>query len=307
MRPRLDIHHLQMIVAIERAGSAADAATHLGVTPSALSHRIREAERRLDTALFTRLGRNLRLTPAGEMLHEVAKRLIDDLEQVELLIEKMGEGVRYVVRFGIGAYNSYRWLPEFLAWFREKRPDVQVDIVANAAFEPMTAVAEKRMDVAMMSRMPLVPGLKAIPLFDDELLAIFAPGHRLSHHDFVEAEDLAQEDMLTYSFHTLPGHDVDLFWRPGNVSPRRLSRVEHIEAIVELVKAGFGSAILTRWAMEPHLTNGSLAGARLTEQGVSLGWDAVLRENEEEGSPSHDFATALAAWWSDKRDRHQPH
>jgi len=302
MRPRLDIHHLQMIAAIERAGSAADAAKQLGVTPSALSHRIREAGRRLDTTLFTRLGRNLRLTPAGEVLHDVATRLIDDLEQVELLIEKMGEGVRYVVRFGIGAYNSYHWLPDFLAWFREKRPDVQVDIVANTNFEPMAAVADRRMDVAMMSRMPPMAGLQAMHLFDDELLAILPPGHALADRAYVEASDLTHEDMLTYSFHTLPGHDVDLFWRPANAAPRRLSKVEHIEAIVELVKAGFGSAILTRWAMEPHLAHGALASTRLTKEGIRLSWDAVLRDSEGEGTPSHDFATALAAWWSARRE-----
>lgn len=302
MGPRLDIHHLQMIVAIAETGSAAEAAQLLGVTPSALSHRIREAERRLDAALFTRLGRSLRLTPAGEMLHDVARRTLADIEQVEMLIEKLGEGVRYVVRLGVGAYNSYHWLPEFLGWFRERSPEVQVDIVANAVASPLAAVQDRAIDVAMMSRLPLPAGVEAVHLFDDELVAIVPPGHRLAGRAYVEASDLKDEDMLTYSFHTLPGHDVDLFWRPAGVTPRRLSRVEQIEAIVELVKAGFGIAILARWAMEPHLANGSLACVPLTKEGIALSWDAVIRSSQGEGTPTRDFATALAEWWNNHRD-----
>lgn len=302
MRPRLDIHHLQMIVAIAQTGSAADAAQQLGVTPSALSHRIREAERRLDVALFTRLGRSLRLTPAGELLHQAAVRLLDELGQVEGYVEKMGHGVRFVVRVGIGAYSSYHWLPEFLGWFRERNPDVQVDIVANAVFAPVAAVQDRQIDVAIMSEVPVPAGLRAVRLFEDELVAIVPPSHRLAGRDHVEAGDLQDEDILTYSFHTLPGHEVDLFWRPAGVVPRRLSRVELVEAIVELVKAGFGISILTRWAMEPHLQAGTLAGVRLTEDGIRVGWDAVVRASEGEGTPTHDFVVALADWWSQHRD-----
>lgn len=68
MRPLLDLRHLQLIQAIIETGRITDAAEKLGVTPSALSHRLREAERRLDVPLFTRMHKRLRKTPAADPL-----------------------------------------------------------------------------------------------------------------------------------------------------------------------------------------------------------------------------------------------
>ena len=63
--PLLDLRHLQMIWVLAGTPRVTDAAEQLGITPSALSHRIREAERRLDVQLFTRVRKRLRMTPAA--------------------------------------------------------------------------------------------------------------------------------------------------------------------------------------------------------------------------------------------------
>ena len=223
-------------------------------------------------------------------------RILTELEQVEVNAENMGRGVRHVVRIGVGAYSSYHWLPAFLAAFGERAPEVQVEVVANAVFSPISTLQERGIDVAIVADPPLPPGLSRIPLFRDELIAIVAPGHRLADKDHVEATDFVEEDMLTYSLTPMPGHEVDLFWRPSGVAPRRFIRVELVEAIVDLVKAGFGVSVLTRWAMEPHLNAGTLASSRLTRDGVFVGWGAVLRDSDGPGSPAHDFASALAGW-----------
>jgi len=298
MRPRLDIHHLQMIAAIRRTGSAADAALDLGVTASALSHRIREAERRLDITLFTRMGRSLRLTPAGELLAEAGERLLQEMEEIEHHAVSLAEGVRFVVRFAIGTYTSFHWLPEFLAWFGKRHPDYQVDIVANAAREPIVALQERTIDVAMMSKIPFPSGLKSVPLFEDELLAVMAPDHPLADRVWVEPGDLIDDEILTYSFHTLPDHEMDRFWRPADVEPRRFRRVELVDAIVEMVKARLGVSTLACWAVEPHIEAGSLAAARLTPDGLSVTWVALVRDGEGDQSPPEVFARELAIWWS---------
>ena len=90
MNPRLDVRHLQMMIALEETGSVAEAAHLLSVTPSALSHRIREAERRLDMLLVERAGRGVRLTPGAEHLAEGALRVLDELERLETDVASLG-------------------------------------------------------------------------------------------------------------------------------------------------------------------------------------------------------------------------
>ena len=81
-----------MIRANAEAGRVTDAAEKLGVTPPALSHRIREAERRLDVRLFTRTQKKLRLTPPAEYLAQAAKRILGELERTEPDARRMNRG-----------------------------------------------------------------------------------------------------------------------------------------------------------------------------------------------------------------------
>ena len=296
MQPRLDVRHLQVLLAVAETGSLAVAARMLGVTASALSHRIREAERRLDVALFTKLGRGLRLTPAGEHLADVGDRLLADLERAEAVVMRMGEGVERVVRLGMGAYNSYHWLPAFLRVYREAAPETEIDVIANAARRPLESLLEGAIDVAILAEPVLPPGLRAIPLFEDEIVAVTPPGHRLAGRDFVVAEDFADEALMTYSLIPVPGHEGERFWRPSRVHCCRATRVELVEAIVELIKAGFGTSMLARWAMAPHLRDGSLAAVRLGPEGLAIRWHAVIRLADPPDSPAPALAQALADW-----------
>ena len=93
MRPFLDLRHLELIQAIIETGRITDAAENLGVTPSALSHRLREAERRLDVPLFIRMHKRLRATPAAEYMAVVAERILSDLNHAEEDVRRMNAAI----------------------------------------------------------------------------------------------------------------------------------------------------------------------------------------------------------------------
>ena len=296
MFPRLDMRHLQMLVAIADTGSVTRAAALLGVTQSALSHRLHEAERRLDAALFTRVNKRLRMTPAAERLHGVAKRTLVGLERTEAEVGRSTRGVRHAARLGIGTYTRCHWLPDFLGQVGEAMPDVEINVVADAMQRPYEMLAEGAVDVTVMVGEPAGPGLRVIPMFDDELIAIVAPDHRLADRPYIVASDLVDETYITYSWTNVPGHAHDLLMRPANLFPRRSMRVELPDAIVELVRANFGISILTRWAVEQDIAAGRLVGLPITDQGMTIAWSAVVRDADGEGSISHRLAAVLADW-----------
>ena len=296
MQIRLDVRHMQMLMALAETGSVARAAQLLGVTASALSHRIREAERRLDVVLFAKSGRGLRPTPAGRHLSEVSERLLAELERAETTVTRMGEGVQQVVRLGMGAYNSYHWLPAFLRVYRRQAPETEIDVIANAARRPLESLLEGEIDVAILAEAVLPPGLRAIPLFEDEIVAVVPPGHRLADRDHVVPEDFGEETLLTYSMTPTPGHEGERFWRPARVWPGRYQRVELVEAIVELIKAGFGTSMLARWAMAPHLRDGNLAAVKVGPRGLGIRWSAVVRLGDAPDSSAALLADTLADW-----------
>ncbi len=302
IQPRLDVRHLQMLVAIHETGSVSDAANMLGITPSALTHRIREAERRLDLALYTHVRGRLRPTPAGEGLRQAAERLLADLDRAEAAARAVSGGVSHVVRLGIGFYTAYHWLPRFLARLSDQAPDIQIEIVADAARRPFHMLLDGGIDLAIVAGDPDGAGIEGVRLFADELVAIMAPGHRLAGRDHIVAEDLVDESYLTYSRQSMPGHEYDSLMRPANLYPRRWISVELPEAIAELVSAGFGMSILAHWAVAPHIRWGRLAHTRVTALGLPIDWYAALRQSDAADAPARTVARALADWCRDVPD-----
>ena len=285
-----------MLTAIADTGSVSEAAGLLAVTPSALSHRIREAERRLDVTLFGRFKGHMRLTPAGECICQSARRVLADLGHAEAEAIVMSRGVEHIVRIGIGFYSAYHWLPGFLGRLRELAPEMRVEVDADAARRPIATLLEGGIDMAIVPGNPESAGVAARRLFTDELVAIMAPSHRLAGRPHITARDLADEDYLSYSRETIPGHEYDRLMAPANVYPRRYVLVELPEAIVELVAAGFGISILSRWAVAPHIASGKLAHARVTAGGVRVDWYVALRVTDGADTPAPTLARMLADW-----------
>lgn len=295
----LDLKHWQMLAAIADAGTMHAAADRLGTTQSALSHRLAEAERRLDGRLFDRDGRRLRLTRAGEALVQTARRILPALERAEADFGALWQSGSEVVRMGIAAYSAYHWLPRFLRLAAARLPQVEIDVVASATQNPTRDLLDGRVDLVAAPAHLAVPGIAAIPLFDDRQVLVVAPDHRLATAAYARPEDLAEETYLTYSRTRQPGFEYDRFIRPSGVSPRLLRIIENTDAIVELVASGFGVSILAEWAMRPAAEAGRVALVRVGPAGLPLNWAALLREADDTGGTSvRDLGMLLAEWCS---------
>ena len=106
---KLEIKHWQMLRAISELGNVAQAADALGISQSALSHRIAEAERRLGGKLFEKEGRRLKLTPAGSLITKATLQTLPILERAETDFESNASLNNQVVRLGVASYSCYYW------------------------------------------------------------------------------------------------------------------------------------------------------------------------------------------------------
>lgn len=295
--PLLDLRHYQMIAMLAKRPRVTDAADQLGITPSALSHRIREAERRLGTPLFSRSHKRLRMTAAAEHLAQVADRLIADLVRAEHDAERMGHGVRHVVRLAVEAYSSYHWLPGFLKHLKSAFPQVGIQVVAAAAKAPLESLADHTVDLVVMSGTNVRSRQEFIHLFDDELLFIMPPNHRLSGKTHIEGADIVGEDFITYTRIPEPDREYARLFYPNQTYPNWTETVELPEAIVEMVAAGLGTSVLAGWAVDGVVRSGRIIGSRVGSEGVSVSWYAVIRsDNAAEDRITRDVARLLASW-----------
>ncbi|PYQ22166.1 MAG: LysR family transcriptional regulator, partial [Acidobacteria bacterium] len=268
----LGLPHLKLVRAIVREGGITKAALRLHLTQPALSHQLKDAEERLGTRLFLRQGRRLVPTAAGERLVRAAEAVLSELGAAEEDLRGLGRGQEGLIRVSTECYTTYHWLPAALRDFEQRFPAVAVEIVVEATRRPLAALVEGRLDVAIVSRPSRNRDVACRKLFDDEMVVVLSPGHRLAAGRFVRPEEIARETLLLYA---IPVEQSDLFQRvliPAGISPARLVRVELTEAILELVRAGQGIAVLARWSVAPDLAAGRLVGRRLGPRGLRRSW-----------------------------------
>lgn len=294
---RLDIKHWEMLKAIDDTGTLRQAAYVLGITQSALSHRLAEAERRLGGLLFEREGRGLRQTSSGRAMIQTANQIIPALQRAEFDFQKMAMNKTTVVRFGVAAYSCYHWLPSFLKVMGKIEPDIHLELVASATQNPIQNLQDGTVDVVLAPGYLAIPGIDSIPVFQDELVLITHSQHALAKKAFIEATDLEGEDYLTYSKSAQPGFEYERFIRPSGVVPYLVTVVEVTDAIIELIAAGFGVSILSRWAVQSAIKNGSVSAVTLGESTLTLGWSALVRESEPTPAAARVVSCRLAEWF----------
>lgn len=272
----LETRSLQLVLAIAEHGTLTQAARHLHLTQSALSHHLLQLEGRLRLPLFHRMGRRMVPTAAGERVVRLGRRVLPEIAREEEMLRAEASGRSGVIRLSTECFTSYHWLPRVLAPFRASFPDVDVEIVAEASAAPLDALLESRLDLAILHSDPPRAGGRTFPLFTDEMVLVTSPRHRLAARRSINPVDLQGEHLINYALPSEMPSVVREFLSAEGVTPQRTSSVQLTEAIVEMVKADMGVSILTRWAVQPHVDAGTLRAIRLGRTGLHRRWKAVV-------------------------------
>ncbi|MFC6669625.1 LysR family transcriptional regulator [Marinobacterium aestuariivivens] len=293
MSTRVSTRHLQMILAIASTGNVSEAAAQIGLTQSALSHRIREAERLLNTELFYRKHKKLIPTSAGKRLLQSARVVLGELERAENDINKLSVGIEHVVRIGNEAYGSYHWLPRFLTGFMAEHPSISVEIIPDVSMDPYTALRNGSIDLTIVSGTIVQSGFRTLKLFRDEMLVVMPEGHPRAGQDWLSPEEIADSTYITYHTNPGPGREYEQLFSRYQLLPPRVIRAGVTEAVVEFVRAGAGITIMPSWALGPYLKQGGLNTAGVTNEGLHIDWQVALRRDDRRDSPATLLARAL--------------
>jgi LysR family transcriptional regulator for metE and metH len=271
----LETRHLRLVQAIADSGSVTRAGDRLHLTQSAVSRQLAELEDRLGLALFARVKKRLVITPAGEHLLGASRRILDDLVAAERELRvRGGAASRWPLRVSTACHTCYHWLPPALRAFQKRHPDADLRIVLEATPDPIPPLLRGELELAIVHGAVKRRELEVEPLFDDEVVAVVSPEHRLAGRHHLEGADLHGETLLAFGS---AGPDAAWFRRTflGRSAPRELRAVPITEVMMELVKADAGIAIVHRWVAEPQIRSGAVVALRLTRGGLWKSWQAV--------------------------------
>lgn len=288
----LELRHLKAIAALAETGSVTRAAARLHLTQSALSHQLAALENYLDLPLFERQQRPLKLTEAGTVLLQVARRVLPEIEGARQSIARLKTNPpARDLRIAVECHTCYDWLMPAMDHYREVHPEVELDLVAGFHVDPLVLLDEHQADVVVVSEAKPQLGIAYFPLFAYEMVALTARQHRLAEKDFLIADDFIDETLITYP---VPDHLLDLVRRvlkPVGINPARRT-AELTIAILQLVASRRGVAALPRWAVQTYLDRGYVIARSIGETGLWGKLYAAVRHHEQETHA--EFAKVIA-------------
>jgi LysR family transcriptional regulator for metE and metH len=229
---------------------------------------MKKLEQGLGTEVWLREGRSLRLTQAGQYLHEVARRLLPQLALAEDKLRQFAQGERGALRIGMECHPCYQWLLKVVSPYLAAWPLVDVDVKQKFQFGGIGALLGYEIDLLVTPDPLLRPGLRYEPVFDYEQVLVVHKDHPWAGQAIVRPEQLAEETLITYP---VPIDRLDIytmFLLPANCAPRRHKTIETTDIMLQMVASGRGVTALPKWLVTEYAPQLQLRTLKLGEAGI---------------------------------------
>jgi len=285
----MNLHHLSIFFAVASTGSLTASARRLHISQPALSRELKVFEERLGVPLFERHSRGMRLTQAGEVLSQYAKRLFELERAAEGAMREIAGGQQG--RLSIGASNTIGTyvLPRVLAAFRRSRPKVQVTVFVGNTLQVSQGVDDLRFMLGFIEGPLHFEGLRAEVFRDDEIVPVASPDHPLFGRRRLTVGDLSDQPLLVRESGSGTREVIAAKLRRWSLTQNPTMEFGNTEALKRAAVHGGGIAWLPRICMLSELREGALRELPLRDLRIVRPLMVLSRE----GAPVQPVAEAF--------------
>lgn len=249
----VDLISINNALAVSEHLSFRGAASVIGVTQSAISHRVRALEDELGVSLFERHSGGVRITTAGQRFFDRARIALLNLDLAVRSAANAGRGVEGHLRIGVFASIASGFSHDLLAAYANDHPGVEISIAECAPREQMARIKERRLDVAFVTGDLIVPGLDVERLWSERVFVVLTADHPLAGDKEISWSSLRNERFIVSSDQPGPEiHDfivkqlAQLGYQPV-IEDHEVAR----ETLMILVGLGFGLSLVSEAGAAP--------------------------------------------------------
>ena len=246
----IELRQLRYFVAVAEESHFGRAAARLHMTQPPLSQTIQSLEAALGTALFARTRRSVTLTPAGIALLPEARRILQQAGALPDLARRAASGESGLLSLSFVSTADYSILPPLLREFRERHPQVQIDLREATTDVQMEDLMQGRIDAGL-----LIPPLHDKAKAELEYMTVLSEPLILAAPQDLKAlrgkgtatlKAVADMPLIIFPRRIAPAfHDAILgCFRDAGLTPRIGQEAIQMQTIVGLVSAGMGIALV---------------------------------------------------------------
>ncbi|MFQ6861298.1 MAG: LysR family transcriptional regulator [Beduini sp.] len=272
----MNLKHYLIFREVAKTENFTRAAENLFLTQSAVSHAMKELESKVNTPLFERMHKSVKLTKSGELL---LKEVLPLLEEMERLEARLGE-LKEAAPLSISSCITFAqiWLPRYIEQFQSMHhTKVQVEI--NSAASALKALLEGRADVAFIEGALPSQSFLMTPILNYDIGAYVSPNtaihSKLSLKALLEHRLLLRErgSAVRETFEsavTLAGYQLFAQWVSVDS-----------QTLIEAAKMGLGIAILPKVLVQQELKQNTLIELVITDLNLSNPITMVMNKNKK--------------------------
>lgn len=270
----MDLRQLEIIRAIADTGSFTAAGDKLHVSQSAVSRQILLLEDELGEPVFHRIGRRIRITPAGESLLRLSHRVFQDLQDTVSGITEKQESLRATMRLVGGMTVCLYVFPELLAEVRRIHPHLDLKITVGSGERSIAMLRSGAGDLGLLTLPVEASDLVSVPALEEELLLITYPSHPLARKKQITPADLDGQPFILFETGSITRRLVEEFFTRERIDAQIVMETENVEIIKAMVRHGLGISVIPSQAAAADVRTKQLFCSRIA--GTSLvrttGW-----------------------------------
>lgn len=292
----LELRHLKTLIALREHGSLVAAATDLCLTPSAISHQLKELDHWYGVEVVNRRSRPVRFSNVGERLLRLADDVLPQVQIAQTDITRIVHGQTGRIIFSSECHSCFDWLMPLLNQYRQQYPDVDLDFAAGFESNPHELLQNAEFDLLITADPIALKGIEYFPIFEYESRLVLSTTHPLVRKEIILVEDLAEQTLITYP---VDKHRLDIMahlFIPANIQPKHIRTTDLTQMLIQLVASGRGIAALPDWVVNEYEQKGWVVSRRLdcvSPQGLRRTLYAGYRTEDKEKNYFEGFLKQL--------------
>ncbi len=240
----MDLRQLEIIRAIADTGSFTAAGEKLHVSQSAISRQILLLEAELGEPVFHRIGRRIKITPAGESLLQLSHRIFQDVQDTVAQVTDKQETLRGTMRLVGGMTVCLYVFPSLLAEVRRAHPHLDLKITVGSGERSLALLRSGSGDLGLVTLPVEAADLEAVPVLEEELLLVTYPSHPLAKKREIAPADLTRQPFILFETGSITRRLVEDFFTREHIEPEIVMETENVEIIKAMVRHGVGISII---------------------------------------------------------------
>jgi DNA-binding transcriptional LysR family regulator len=252
----LDIHQLEIFTRVAELKNFSRAAQEMYLTQPTISQHMSSLESYLGTKLFDRLGKEVVLTRAGEVLYPYAKQITALRGEARQAMDHfLGKKSGHLI-LGASTIPGEYIVPPLLGQFKKQYPEIRATLKIGDTEEIVAELLNNKIELGIIGAKIPHPRLKYSPFVDDELIVVVPPGHRWWRKKSIDIQELTGEPFVMREAGSGTRISMEKKLHTSGISKERLKIIAEVgstTAVKQAIKAHLGISLISERAVEEEL------------------------------------------------------